>query len=247
MLPSGPLRALYFGSEFCQDLLPDPKQAEAFCALAHEADLEAVLLTPMVRANGLQRISELLTELKGRGWAPAICFNDWGVLRMLRTDHPENQIRAGRLLNRALRDPRLAESPPEPGPRETARGGQIRALLLRSGVAALESDPDLEGSYLGAKPEGLQRTLHLPYAFAVSGRNCLFKAETQKEPKNFAKWLGRDCPAPCRGRWHPEERADLGFPLWRAGNTLFYEVPPARGKALLDRADRIVIHERPMP
>lgn len=247
LLPEGPLTAIYFGSEFCQDLLPSLSEAVKYCALAKDAGLQAALLTPVVRADGLCRIQKLVTELDGQGWAPIIVFNDFGVLRMLRDQHPGVTCQAGRLINRALRDPRLAEQPLESYSKETNRGGQIRALLLRFGVAGLETDPDLEGSFLGDRVTGLQRVLHLPYVFAASGRNCLLKAEILKEGNNFVKLLSRPCPAPCRGSWHQEERSDLDFPLWRAGNTLFYEATQAAVEAHLRRADRIVIHERPMP
>jgi len=247
LLPEGPLRAVYFGSEFCQDLVPDVEEAAKFCALAKAAGLEAVLLTPVVRADGLCRVEKLVADLASQGLAPTLVFNDLGVLQMLRSRHPGLKRQAGRLINRALRDPRLTEQPLESYARQATRGGQIRALLQRFGVAGLETDPDLEGSYLGDPVADLQRVLHLPYVFATSGRNCLIKAEVQAEDKNFATLLSSTCPAACRGRWHPEQRADLAFPLWRAGNTLFFEATRTSVEAHLGRVDRIVIHERPMP
>lgn len=247
LLPEGPLKAVYFGSEFCQDLIPEAKEAKKFCALAKNAGLESVLLTPVVRADGLCRVQNLVTDLESQGWTPTVVFNDLGVLRMLRKQHPGVERQAGRLINRALRDPRLAGKPLDSYAEEACRGAKIRALLLSFGVSGLETDPDLEGSYLGDRVAGLQRVLHLPYVFAASGRNCLLKSEAQQEDKNFAKLLSRACSAPCRGRWHPEERADLDFPLWRAGNTLFYDATRAAVEAHLGRVDRVVIHERPMP
>jgi hypothetical protein len=95
--------------------------------------------------------------------------------------------------------------------------------------------------------------LHLPYVFAASGRNCLLKAEQQTGEKNFALLLGRPCAAPCRDRCHRETRPDLNRPdqpnqtLWRAGNTLFYAANRALVAGHLARADRVVLHERPMP
>ena len=247
LLPSGPLRALYFGSEFCADLIPSCAEAQRFCALAKTFELEAVLLTPLLRARDLNRLRTLLEALGRQEPAVAVVFNDWGAFRLLRDEFPALERRAGRLINRALRDPRLAEEVPPAGSLAAARGNGIRALLARSGVVALETDPDLEGTYLGGAESGLQRVLHLPYAFAASGRNCLFKAERQPRGNNFAAWLDRECRTPCRERWYPVKRDDLDRPLVRAGNTLFYEVSPARVEAQMDRADRIVIHERPLP
>jgi hypothetical protein len=246
-LPEGPLKAVYFGSEFCQDLLPAVGEAQHFCALALDAGLEAVLMTPLLRADGLDRLRELLDELADRDLVPVVVFNDFGVLRLLRDEYPQQRRQAGRLINRALRDPRLVDQPLDVPDGQASRGGEIRRLLQRCGVAGLETDPDLDGSYLGDGASGLQRVLHLPYVFTASGRNCLHKADTQPDDQNFAKWLGRPCPAPCKERWHAENRADLDFPLWRAGNTLFYEAPRASVEAHLPLADRLVIHQRPTP
>ncbi len=247
LLPAGPLRSLYFGSEFCEDLLPEREETERYCDLAQQAGLQAVLLTPLVRPRGLARLEKLLAAVAGGNRSLAVVFNDWGVFRLLCSAYPELECRAGRLINRALRDPRLAEEELQPQAQPAARGEKIRALLRHYGVAAVETDPDLEGSYLGERESGLQRVLHLPFAFVASGRNCLFKAEVQKTGNNYASWLGSGCPAPCRDRWHPVTRADLRENLWRAGNTLFYEVPHARIIQHLERVDRIVVHERPVP
>ena len=246
-LPKGSLRAVYFGTEFCADLLPSLPEASRFCMLAQAFGLEAVLLTPLLRSRDLERLRTLLDALCQQGWTVSVVFNDWGVLRLLHEDFPELPRRAGRLINRALRDPRLAEDVSPAMEPTAARGAHLRALLVRSGVTALETDPDLEGTYLGSPESGLQRVLHLPYAFAASGRNCLFKAETQPRGNNFAVWLDHECGGACRERWHPVARTDLEFPLLRAGNTLFYEVSPTRVAAQLERADRIVVHERPLP
>jgi len=247
MLPAGPLRALYLGSEFCQDLLPGIDEVEEFCAQARKAGVEAVLLTPVVRAGGLFRIEELIAASEERRLGLTVVCNDFGVLHLLCNRYPRSRFLAGRLFNRALRDPRLADHEPAPNPVAASRGGKLRQLLLRSGAEGLETDPDLDGSYLGDGSDSLRRVLHLPYIFAATGRNCLSKAATQPDGQNFAAWLDAPCAAPCRGRCEQETRTDLNFPLWRAGNTLFYTATMTSVRAHLRLTDRIVVHPRPMP
>ena len=246
--PDALLTALYFGTEFCQELLPGIRETEAFCAHCSERGLEAVLLTPLVTHRGLTRLDRLLDSLTSRGWCPAVVFNDWGVLQLLRTTHPSFPIRMGRLMNRGLRDPRLDMRSPGPGGEHTERGAGIRKLASSLGVSAVESDADLEPGYLGAGANGLERALHVPFTFASSGRNCLEKAAATPEGKGiFTHGLKSGCNAPCRGICRKEYRHDTQRQMWRAGNTVFFEVPPewiARHSAL---ADRIVFHEQPMP
>ena len=247
VLPPGPLRALYFGTEFCEDLLPGAEEAAHLCRLARESGVEAVLMTPVVTPRGLGRIGRLLERLEERGYLPTVSFNDWGVLTLLRSAHPGLPVRAGRLINRGLRDPRMALEAPPSAPRKDGRGERVRALLARFGVCGVETDPDLEGSYLKSEPSDLQRVLHLPYVYAVSGRNCLVKAEGGGLEESFVKGLGKGCAAPCRDRCLPVKRSDTKVPLWRAGNTIFHEASEVSVAAHLSRCDRVVLHERPMP
>ena len=244
ILPEGSLHSLYFGSEFCQDLLPTVKQAHAFCELANASNLEGVLQTSMVTPQGLNRIDTLLTKLTKRGLVPAVVFNDWGVLSLLRKDYPQLKVRAGRLINRALRDPRMADKIQKSCTTTESRGMRLRAMLAHFAVSAIETDPDLEGGYLGNGIEGLERVLHLPYAYAVTGRNCLLKAEAADDNSSFTKGLGQPCASPCLGRVHPVEREDTRLPLWRVGNTIFYEVPKTMAKNHLTGADMLVLQQR---
>ena len=80
LLPEGPAVALYFGSEFCEDRLPDASEALAFCAMAGDSGWEPTLLTPLVTPAGLLRVDRLLGALRAGGAEPAVVFNDWGVL-----------------------------------------------------------------------------------------------------------------------------------------------------------------------
>lgn len=246
LLPPAPLRAIYFGSEFCQDLLPTLAAVERLCLWAAQAGVEAVLLTPMVTPRGLLLVDHLLRELAGHGFAPSLVVNDWGVLNLLRRSYPGLRRRAGRLMNRGLRDPRLPERTAPGDDQGGQQVGRMRAMLLQSGVEAVETDADLEGNHLGEKVDGLQRVLHFPYVFAASGRNCLVKADGAASAEDcFTKGLSLPCPGLCRGRWHEVTREDTDRQLWRSGNTIFYQVSQEAAAAHLARADRVVLYERP--
>jgi hypothetical protein len=130
----------------------------------------------------------------------------------------------------------------------TERGAGIRKLASSLGVTAVESDADLEPGYLGAGANGLKRALHVPFTFVTSGRNCLEKAAATPAGRGiFTQGLQSGCKAPCRGICRPEFRKDTQKQMWRAGNTLFFEVPPEWISRHIAFADRVVFHERPMP
>jgi hypothetical protein len=251
MLPEGSAVALYFGSEFCEDRLPLLDEASAYCELAHSRSWEPTLLTSLVTPAGLRAVDRLLCALASSGRNPAVVFNDWGVLGLLRERHSTLPRRAGRLINRSLRDPRAyRDAPAGTATHDASRFARLRKLLAGLGVAAVETDADLEGGYLGDGPgggAGLARALHLPYTFAASGRACPLKAALYPEGGGFTKALADPCPAPCRGRPLPIRRADTALPHWRGGNTLFYELPPDAARTWLQYADRLVVHEMAAP
>jgi len=246
--PDAQLTALYFGSEFCQELLPGARDAEAFCVLCATRDLEAVLLTSLVTHRGLKRLTHLLDDLASRQCFPSVVFNDWGVFELLRTAHPALPRRMGRLMNRGLRDPRLDMQTMGPDGENTERGAGIRKLASSLGVSAVESDADLEPGFLGAGTDGLTRALHVPFTFVSSGRNCLEKAAAAPAGKGiFTHGLQSGCTAPCRGIRRQENRSDTQKQIWRAGNTLFFEAPPEWLSRHIELADRVVFHEQPVP
>jgi hypothetical protein len=252
LLPEGPGVALYFGTEFCEDRLPALDEACAFCALASDHGWEPTLLTPLVTPNGLRAVGRLLAALTARASRPAVVFNDWGVLALLRDAHPSLPRRAGRLMNRSLRDPRAYRNVPAgTATHDASRFERLRRFLAGAGVSAVETDPDLDGGYLGDGPNdgdaGLHRALHLPYSFAASGRNCPLKAALYPPGCGFSKALADPCPAPCRGGPLPVQRGDCPMPLWRAGNTLFYEVPRRTVDSWLPHTDRVVLHDAAAP
>ncbi len=244
----GPVTSLYFGTEFCQELLPGNDDALAICSYCQGKGLEAVLLTPMVTQKGLERLARLLLTLVDNAFRPVVVFNDWGVFELLREHRPALSLRMGRLLNRGLRDPRLDMQGEHPGPHNPQRGAGLRRLAAAAGVVAVESDADLETGYLGDGSDGLQRALHVPFTFVTTGRMCLEKAAHGNPDRGlFTRGLRSGCSAPCRGKCQREQRPDTPNEIWRAGNTVFVKAPPTLIKRHAALADRIVLHARPMP
>ncbi len=245
--------ALYFGSEFCQELIPGIKEIEVFCTRCAEEGVEAVLLTPVLTQKGLNRLERLFSGLHRQQLFPAVVFNDWGLLELLRTKYPDFPLRMGRLMNRGLRDPRLDMQAPGSGGENIERGAGIRKLASALGISAVETDADLEPGYLGDGSNGLARALHVPFTFAASGRNCLEKAAgsladgAELTRGIFTHGLKSGCKAPCRGIYRQENRQDTGKEMWRAGNTLFFKAPPEWISRHMVFADRLVFHQQPIP
>ena len=194
---------LLFGSEFCQHLIPSTDDVAAAANLARERGLGLTLLTSYVTDDFLERTAERVAVLAGAP-DPEVVFNDWGVLRQVRREHPGVGLVLGRGLNRQVRDPRLPDVGPEHlgGDEPPAAWGgssigsaSFRALLRKLGVQRVASDVPLQGATpIGA--DGLPCQVHLPWGMVASGRICLVSAYGKPASVRLVPPLA--CDAPCR-------------------------------------------------
>src|SRR5882724_3820167 len=93
-----------FGTEFCENLLPEPAALAVTRKRARACGVLLTFLTPYVSDRGIAQLKPLLALLDG---GDEVAFNDWGVLNLLRRDYPRLVPVQGRLLNKSLRDPRV--------------------------------------------------------------------------------------------------------------------------------------------
>ena len=97
-------RRVYFGDEFCERLLPNAGELAGVMEQVADAGRFFTLVTPYVTEAGLVQVAELLKMLPP---ATEVVFNDWGVFRLLRTEHPDLTPVMGRLLTKIKRGPRI--------------------------------------------------------------------------------------------------------------------------------------------
>ena len=242
-----PLARIYYGPEFCEHLLPSPERLRRVLAAALDAGgLPVTLLLPWATDAGLARIRPLLAVLEEKaGPGAEAVVNDWGVLRLIRREFPGLTPVLGRLMNKMMRDPRVAPFY-SAGPAEarkalsgsSARLPTYQRFLLDSGVRRLELDPLLQGIDQDLAGTGLRSTLWLPFGYAASGRICLSGSLHLPRADKFRYDL------PCRHECqeHSVELRNSRSPfaesrdlvLWQRGNTVFY---PVTGKPLEDALD----------
>src|SRR5712692_705519 len=73
-----------YGNEFCEHLIPQPKQLEAVRDAARLQEIAVTLLTPYVSDSGIDALRPLFARLSESGEESEVVFNDWGVLNLLR-------------------------------------------------------------------------------------------------------------------------------------------------------------------
>lgn len=99
---------IYFGNEFCQNLIPTSDFLKKWYFFAKARDKEFTFVTPFVTNASLEKLAILLDFLN-RQDNPEVVFNDWGVFKFIKDNFKNIRPVLGRLLSKQFRDPRMFE------------------------------------------------------------------------------------------------------------------------------------------
>lgn len=237
-----PVTHLYFGSEFCEHLLPGAGELGQALAVARRRAMRLVLATPVANDALLDRLGELLPLLPA---GSELLANDWGVASFARRRFPALRLIAGRQLSKTIKDPRL---PGEQWARlypAGFRGGRQLAILHALAIERVELDvPPFAGPEFFSVP-GVALGVHAPYAYVAKGRLCKVGSLARPAPLKFAP--GGPCRRECLGVVEVERGATRqGLRTAQRGTTMFYRYDAAMlaalGGAVRDgRVSRLVL------
>jgi len=217
---------LYFGNEFCQQLIPSPSDLEQVLAFVTEKDLDFTLVSPYVTAGGLKRLKGLLGQVAQRKPGSEVVFNDYGVFRVLGNDYGELEPVMGRLLNRMKRGPRLMmviDKLPETTV-QYFRGSNLNVpafneFLKRHGVKRVEMDNVLQGFDFSL--DRLEASLYVPFAYVSTTRLCLTNSCDIPEREEMVGIF--PCQQECQRYTFYLKSEIMPVTLIRKGNTIFFE------------------------
>jgi hypothetical protein len=249
-----------YGNEFCEHLIPQPKQLEAVRAAARDEGLNLTLLTPYVSDSGIEALKPLFDLLSMNG-ANEVVFNDWGVLNLLRREFPELTPVQGRLMNKSLRDPRVTgvyATSDAPAPalvslrRSNLDCASYTQFLSELGVGLVELDNLPQGVDLSFGENGIRASAYVPFGFISTSRICMAAGIHYDKRDKFQP--GAPCHHECQTHLleyaytnTPFDNRDQKFYL--KGNTYFYHHTDAMLRNLFEQAragliDRIVFQPR---
>jgi len=232
-------RRIYWGNEFCETLIPGPGATGRLAEALRRRELAWTLVTPYATDQGLDRLSRLLAELPRHLRPDEAVVNDWGVLRWLHREYPEIRPVMGRLMNKMIRDPRVAtkfDNPHSPQEaRDALKGWSISTdsyqdFLRGRGVARVEIDSPLQGMSVDFGDTGVAASIYLPFGYVTTGRICLPGSLALEPGDKFSHLFPcrRECGETVlelKNTRSPIE-ADRGLSLYQRGNTIFYVLPP---------------------
>lgn len=226
---------VYLGAEFCCWLLPPARQLVSEMASVHHLGRPVSVVLPVLTESFLPRLQALLSALSPfLQEGDEIVISDWGALAPVRACCPGVKVVAGRTLSGQKRGPQALSFDESSGAagyfrRSRWHGAAMAEMLRELGICRVELDNPVQG--VGPLPSGLRGTLHTPYAFVTSSRNC--------------PWRTSGSSAACRGLCGEAFRLDassLGAPLLQRGNTQFMENRELPADLFSLGIDRVVVH-----
>jgi len=236
---NGGFGRVYWGCEFCETLIPGAGSTGRLAGKLAERQIPWSLVTPYVTDAGLDRLAGLLAKLPRELHPDEAVVNDWGVLRWLGREQPHIRPVLGRLMNKMIRDPRVATKFEDPRSPQEAKdalkgwsisAGSYQSFLEGKRVTRVEIDNPLQGLAVDFGKEGVAASVYLPFGYVTTGRICL-PGSLNVRPADKFSLLG-NCRRECGGsvlelkNTRSPIEADRGLRLYQRGNTIFYVQPP---------------------
>lgn len=232
------LSHLYFGSEYCEHLFPEPDALEAAAALAARLGLQLVLTTPIANDGLLARLRAAMPRLPTNA---EVVVNDWGAAALLRREFPGHRLLAGRQLAKMIKDPRLPTPQWQQVYPSNYAASPFGRFLERLGIGAVELDVPPFASPEVFAVGTLAVSVWAPYAYVAKGRICKVGSLARPLEDKFAP--GRPCHHECLGilEAEPENAARSGLRTFSRGTTMFYRHDAAMTGAVRNALDRGLI------
>lgn len=239
---------LYFGSEFCEHLLPSGGVLQRVLRFAEGRALKFALLTPVASPDVLRRLETLLPLLPP---GAEVIVNDWGVGRLVAERFPDLRAVAGRILCRMVKDPRLAATEWSGQCGLNLDSAPLQAVLRRIGIRRFEIDMPLFADAATLRSLSLPKGVHLPYFYVAKGRMCRPGAMAVTGTERFA--VGRRCRKECLTLAATTARPGRSdnWPTLHVGNALLSRHSPEMSRTLRAAAgegaiERVIVPGEPL-
>ena len=221
---------IYFGSEFCDFLLPRPGDIDRLLDIKKIRNVDFSIVTPYFNERSLSRLKELLAYLYKKSPANEVVINDWGAFDLITERFPGFQVILGRILSKQKRGFFVSRSS---GKKQLIRDlllkkndvTHLRSSILQNdylmrfiaerGIKRIALDNCLQGiDYPGKNSVNID--LYYPYVYVTTSNYCL----TQAHSKNFIA-KNMSCDKACLKGDAPAMEI-CGQKMYLKGNTQFY-------------------------
>jgi len=218
---------IYFGSEFCERLIPSREELVKVLDLVDANKLSFTLMTPFITDYGLDRLISLLDELSKKSKDAEIVINDWGLLNYIKKKHNFSNLVLGRLLNKQKRGPRIMNFINDLSVgdlerfRECAVDVQIfKDFLIKNKFSRIELDNLLQGIKTNLSKGTLRGSIYYPYAYISTTRYCLSNFSNEASKLNYPGIL--PCKKQCKEVSFSLKNKAMPVQIKIIGNTQYF-------------------------
>lgn len=215
---------IYFGSEFCQNLIPEPEELKSALDYCQKNNKGFTFVTPILSDKGMEKLKPMLSYISKEAPESEILINDWGLLYWLRKELNHQNCLIGRLLSQQRRDPRNSDLKKS---LSAAAFNFFQKAMIESsfaeeyfkdhGIRRIELDNLTQGIIREAPL--LKASLHLPFVFLSMTRFCPFQNK-QRGARKIPR-LG-DCAKKCRNQTLRLKNKKIPFEIILKSNAYFF-------------------------
>jgi len=254
---------MYFGVEFCQQLIPSLEDMKIAIDTALSRQLSFSLVTPYVTDKGIESLIKLFEYLEKNKLKTEVIINDFGVLKLLNDEYSTLRPVYGRLMNKMSRMPRFAKNMPQrilPGQLESYRQCSLtlphyKKFLSDMRVERIEFDVVPQGLEVDLKTALLSASFYYPWTYITTGRVC--EIGSMRIPPSDKFRLDKSCGKQCQNYYVHlakgicdygdgcAQRDAFSEYIFQKGNTIFMlcEAPKSVLKNLFELGFNRVIYE----
>ena len=179
---------IYFGSEFCDYLIPSKKDIYTLVRLRDKRKVPFSIVTPYTNQRNFHRLAELLHYLNVNFPEMEVIVNDWGVLNLIKKRFHNLFIVLGRLLSKQKRgfftksklsgitlieNLNLKKADIEYLKSSILQNEFLMKFIEEAGIKRIGLDNVEQGILLKNKNKNIYIDLYYPYIYITTSNYCL--------------------------------------------------------------------------
>lgn len=229
---------LYFGSEFCQKLMPSLDECKRAYAYALKHGMKFTFVTSALFENGLKKAEENISYMNGLKDEVEVVCNDWGAVHLIKSKYKKIKIVLGRMIDKLPREPRLSKKH-----FDTIYGregveflqtpnifvNEYKEILTDYGIKMVEFDCVPQGINLcdARQNNNWGIALYMPFYYVTTGVICMTQIMSADENDKFN--FPKTCAQTCKNldiimRKPGNFIGEQGLELIRKGNTVYKSI-----------------------
>ena len=216
---------LYFGVEFCQNLIPSIEDLSYILRFVSKKRLDFTFVTPFITKEGLEKLKPQLNYLVQEHPVSEIIINDWGLLSWIDKNYSNLTLVLGRLLVKQKRGPRILslmgrvpDIMIQHFRQSNVDTSMISNFLISKGINRIEFDNLLQG--ISRPAHSLKGSLYTPFVYVTTTRFC--PASSTDRISNRSLRAIFPCNKECQNYTLKLQHEQMPMDLFLKGNTQFF-------------------------